>query len=131
MADNDLNIKTFDDVYKAVGVIIELAQDLERYYKQCAELIDFETDKLDEGVLNRINGVLYSYNNITKQDLDTLQNAKKEYDYLIHEFFWDSSISGDVELIERRLNSIYNSICLSCDVLEKVVQDFNKSYHYF
>ena len=38
---HDFKIKTFDDVYKAVGIIIQISQYLEQEYRQYAKLINF------------------------------------------------------------------------------------------
>ena len=131
MIENKFNKETYEDVYKTIGVIIELSQDLERYYRQCAEYLDFDIDKLETREINRINGVLYSYNKISEIEFGNLQSLGKEYYYLIHEFFWDSALNRDLKLMTCRLKEIYDCICKSCDTLEKVLTEFNKSYNYF
>ena len=122
---HDFKIKTFDDVYKAVGIIIQISQYLEQEYRQYAKLINFEIKNLDSATLNKVNNYLHDNKKIADKDYQNLQLVIKERNYINHEFFWDKSFNNNLDLMNDRLNLIYQYICEGCDVVANLISKFN------
>ena len=118
---HDFKIKTFNDVYRAVGIIIQLSQDLECDYRQFVKLTGVEIEKLDSATLSRINCELYKQKKISKKDFDNLQMVIQERNYVNHEFFSDKSFGNNLSLMNERLNMVYNYICEACDVIANLI----------
>ena len=125
LVEHDFKIKTFDDVYRAVGIIIQLQQDLERDYRQYARLINFEIKDLNSATLNKINNQLYKSKVISKKTYDSIKIVIDERNYINHQFFADKSFNYNLDLMNDRLNRIYNYICEGCDVIANLEAVYN------
>lgn len=87
MFNKGFDIKDHDDIYKAIGKIIESAQEWERDYKKLATLLNIKIDNVDIASLNRINNKLFEEKKLTQNDYDNLKQVIRDRNYINHEFF--------------------------------------------
>lgn len=123
-----------DDIFIAVGKIIQAAQEWEKLYKSYVRLIGFKFDNIDKATLNRINKCLFDSKIISEKEYKDLDMVTQERNYINHEFFVDKSYlineSGcciiDMQAISSRLENIYNYIFEATDVVTNLIRKFNK-----
>ena len=70
-------INCSQDIFKAVGDLIRLSQELEHEYKRLAEKLGVKTKGLNTKSLNIINKLLYGERRIDKQSLENLKKSNK------------------------------------------------------
>lgn len=87
MFNKGFEIKEWDDIYKAIGKIIESAQEWESEYKKLAVLLDIKIYNVNTSSLNRINNNLFKENKLSQKDYDNLKQVINDRNYINHEFF--------------------------------------------
>lgn len=104
-------IKNFpDDVYIAVGKIIQSSQELERDYKTLATKLKLKVKDINNSSLNKLNDALKKSGNLTPKEYDNLKEVIRIRNDINHKFFIkifdDTSIGYDDKM--RRFNSVLN-----------------------
>ena len=116
-----------DDVFNAVGRIIKAAQELEKDFKNLAELYCVNVKNLNTSSLNVLNGKLKKENCFTSEEFDDLAKIIKERNDINHYFFikdfCDESEPYDKKIltIENKLNRIMNLICEADDAVNNKI----------
>lgn len=105
------DIKNFpDDVYIAVGKIIQSSQELERDYKTLATKLKLKVKDINNSSLNKLNDALKKSGNLTPKEYDALKEVIRIRNDINHKFFIkifdDTSIGYDDKM--RRFNSVLN-----------------------
>lgn len=105
------DIKNFpDDVYSAVGKIIQSSQELERDYKTLATKLKLKVKDINNSSLNKLNDALKKSGNLTPKEYDALKEVIRIRNDINHKFFIkifdDTSIGYDDKM--RRFNSVLN-----------------------
>lgn len=105
------DIKNFpDDVYIAVGKIIQSSQELERDYKTLATKLKLKVKDINNSSLNKLNDALKRSGNLTPKEYNNLKEVIRVRNDINHKFFIkifdDTSIGYDDKM--RRFNSVLN-----------------------
>ena len=123
-----------DDIFIAVGKIIQAAQEWEKQYKSYVKMIGFKIDNIDKATLNKINRRLVDNKIISEKEYKDLDMVIQERNYINHEFFFDKSYLikkfnyciMDMQAISSRLENIYNYIFEATDVVTNLISKFDK-----
>lgn len=109
-------IKNFpDDVYKAVGKIIQSSQELERDYKTLATKLKLKVKDINNSSLNKLNNVLKKSGNLTPKEYNNLKEVIRVRNDINHKFFieiFDEMSKGYDERIVRFSNVLNYSQCV-------------------
>lgn len=128
-----IECNNYDDIFMAIGRIIQAAQEWEKQYKSYVKLIGFEIKNIDKATLNKINKCLYENQIISKKEYEDLDMVIQERNYINHEFFLDESYLTertensyiiDMQAISCRLENIYNYIFEATDVITNLIAKF-------
>lgn len=104
-------IKNFpDDVYKAVGKIIQSSQELERDYKTLATKLKLKVKDINNSSLNKLNDALKKSGNLTPKEYDNLKEVIRIRNDINHKFFIEIFNDMSMGYDERiaRFNSVLN-----------------------
>lgn len=109
-------IKNFpDDVYKAVGKIIQSSQELERDYKTLATKLKLKVKDINNSSLNKLNNALKKSGNLTPKEYNNLKEVIRVRNDINHKFFieiFDEMSKGYDERIVRFSNVLNYSQCV-------------------
>ena len=109
-------IKNFpDDVYKAVGKIIQSSQELERDYKTLATKLKLKAKDINNASLNKLNDALKKSGNLTPKEYNNLKEVIRVRNDINHKFFieiFDEMSKGYDERIVRFSNVLNYSQCV-------------------
>lgn len=109
-------IKNFpDDVYKAVGKIIQSSQELERDYKTLATKLKLKVKDINNASLNKLNDALKKSGNLTPKEYNNLKEVIRVRNDINHKFFieiFDEMSKGYDERIVRFSNVLNYSQCV-------------------
>lgn len=122
-------IKNFpNDVYNAVGQIIESAQEWEQEYKKLASMLNIPVKKISKASLNKLNETLKSNNLICDKEYKNLKEVIKIRNYINHEFYLTDfqNYNNDdydkyIEKIEKKLNNAQFLIFEATDVVDNKI----------
>ena len=118
-----LKIKNADDIYRAVGQIIQASQQWEQNYREYALRVGVEIEKHDIATLRRVNGALKEKGIISERDYNNLNRVIHLRNYVNHEFFIQD-FYRDYEWIEEELSEIlfyvYEAVDLVANMTEKL-----------
>lgn len=118
MFNKGFDIKDCDDIYKAIGKIIESAQEWERDYKKLAKMLNIEIENIDTSSLNRINNRLFEENKLSQKDYDNLKQVINDRNFINHEFFLEyRQACNEYKEIGNRLSHILFLIHEANDVI--------------
>lgn len=124
MFNKGFEIKEWDDIYKAIGKIIESAQEWEIEYKKLAMLLDIKIDKIDTSSLNRINNNLFKEKKLAQKDYDNLKQVINDRNYINHEFFLKyRQDCKDFEEIGEKLSHILFLIHEANDIISNKIDE--------
>lgn len=116
-------IKNADDIYCAVGQIIQASQQWEQNYREYALRVGVEIEKHDIATLRRVNGALKEKGIISERDYNSLNRVIHLRNYVNHEFFIQD-FHRDYEWIEEELSEIlfyvYEAVDLVANMTEKL-----------
>ena len=104
-------IKNFpDDVYIAVGKIIQSSQELERDYKTLATKLKLKVKDINNSSLNKLNDALKKSGNLTPKEYDNLKEVIRIRNDINHKFFIEIFNDMSMGYDERiaRFNSVLN-----------------------
>lgn len=104
-------IKNFpDDVYKAVGKIIQSSQELERDYKTLATKLKLKVKDINNSSLNKLNNALKKSGNLTPKEYNNLKEVIQVRNDINHKFFIEifDDISKGYDEIMVRFNNVLN-----------------------
>ena len=104
-------IKNFpDDVYKAVGKIIQSSQELERDYKTLATKLKLKVKDINNSSLNKLNNALKKSGNLTPKEYNNLKEVNQVRNDINHKFFIEifDDISKGYDEIMVRFNNVLN-----------------------
>ncbi len=119
-------IKDYNDVYCAVGKIIQAAQEWEQHYKNCADVLGLQLKNLQTATLNKINKNLLQTKKINDKDFKNLKFVIDKRNYINHEFFLKPL--KHFNLVEDELNEILFYIFEATDVVSNLIGRKNKAY---
>lgn len=105
------DIKNFpDDVYIAVGKIIQSSQELERDYKTLATKLKLKVKDINNSSLNKLNDALKKSGNLTPKEYDNLKEVIRIRNDINHKFFIEIFNDMSMGYDERiaRFNSVLN-----------------------
>lgn len=109
-------IKNFpDDVYIAVGKIIQSSQELERDYKTLATKLKLKVKDINNSSLNKLNNALKKSGNLTLKEYNNLKEVIQVRNDINHKFFieiFDDISKGYDERIVRFSNVLNYSQCV-------------------
>ena len=127
-------IKNFpDDVYKAVGELIWLSQELEESFKKLTELLHLPVKNIDGSSLNKLNDALKKNKQISEKEFQNLQFVIRARNYLNHSFFLNEYREGNEKTAERTLNYFRYVICEASDFINNrldMIEHENSSAYY-
>ena len=110
------DIKNFpDDVYIAVGKIIQSSQELERDYKTLATKLKLKVKDINNSSLNKLNNALKKSGNLTLKEYNNLKEVIQVRNYINHKFFieiFDDISKGYDEMMVRFSNVLNYSQCV-------------------
>ncbi len=123
-------IKDFpNDVYNAVGKIIQYSQEFEQDYKNLAKMLKLKIKNLENSSLNRINRKLNEANLISKTEYNVLEKVIDYRNYINHEFYLtdfrktNKSYEEKLESIEQILNTVNFCIFEANDLIKNKVDN--------
>ena len=119
----NFKIKNVDDVYSAVGRIIQAAQAWEEDYRTFVKLVGVEMEKKDIATLRRVNNTLYENGKITEKEKNDLNRVIHMRNYINHEFFLQD-FHKSYEWIEEELSEILHYIFEANDVVANMIDKF-------
>ena len=110
------DIKNFpDDVYIAVGKIIQSSQELERDYKTLATKLKLKVKDINNSSLNKLNDALKTSGNLTPKEYNNLKEVIRVRNDINHKFFieiFDDMSKGYDERMVRFSNVLNYSQCV-------------------
>ncbi len=110
------DIKNFpDDVYIAVGKIIQSSQELERDYKTLATKLKLKVKDINNSSLNKLNDALKRSGNLTPKEYNNLKEVIRVRNDINHKFFieiFDDMSKGYDERMVRFSNVLNYSQCV-------------------
>lgn len=110
------DIKNFpDDVYIAVGKIIQSSQELERDYKTLATKLKLKVKDINNSSLNKLNNALKKSGNLTLKEYNNLKEVIQVRNDINHKFFieiFDDISKGYDEMMVRFSNVLNYSQCV-------------------
>jgi hypothetical protein len=110
-------IKNHNDIYNAIGQIIQAAQYWEQDYRDYASMVGgLPIDKLDIATLRRLNTSLMEEGKITEKEFRDLKHVIHLRNYINHEFFL-VDFYKDYEWLEEKLNNTLLMIYEASDVV--------------
>lgn len=115
-----------NDVYKAVGELIWLSQELEESFKKLTELLHLPVKNIDGSSLNKLNDALKKNGKITEKQFEKLQRVIEARNYLNHSFFLNDFREPDEKISERTLNYFRYVICEATDFISNRLDELNK-----
>ena len=119
----NFKIKSPDDIYIAVGRIIQAAQTWEEDYRTFASLCGVDMEKRDIATLRRVNNVLFEQGKITEKEQNDLNRVIHMRNYVNHEFFLHD-FHRSYEWIEEELSEILHYIFEANDVVSNMIDKF-------
>ena len=119
----NFKIKNPDDIYIAVGRIIQAAQAWEEDYRSFATLCGVEMEKRDIATLRRVNNILFEQGKITEKEKIDLNRVIHMRNYVNHEFFLHD-FHKSYEWIEEELSEILHYIFEANDVVANMIDKF-------
>lgn len=113
-------INCTQDIFKAVGDLIRLSQELEHEYKRLAEKLGVKTKGLNTKSLNIINKLLYGERRIDKQSFENLKKVIKVRNYINHSYFLNDFAKDNIEQ-EKILNFSCFILCEGSDIISNLI----------
>lgn len=88
MEESRFHIRDYpNDVYKAVGQIIQAAQEWEQEYKKLANMLNVPIRKIGKASLHRLNNELKKHSLISDKDYNNLKKVIEIRNYINHKFY--------------------------------------------
>ncbi len=126
-------IKNFpDDVYYAVGKIIQASQEWEQDFKELVSMIHLQVKKINESSLNKLCGALKKHRQITEKEFEDLKRIIKARNYINHEFFLTDfrepceDYDLHMENLQTKLNFTYDVIFEATDFIKNKIDRFKR-----
>lgn len=123
-----------NDVYKAVGKIIEISQEWEEKYKELASILGLlPVEKIEKASLNKLNEALKKYGSLSEKDFGNLKKVIEIRNYVNHNFFLTdfrkpfNSYEQKLETLERKLNSARVLIFEATDVILNKIDEVREA----
>ena len=124
-------IKNFpDDVYYAVGKIIQASQEWEQDFKELVRMIHLQVKKINESSLNKLCDALKKHRQITEKEFEDLKRIIKARNYINHEFFLTDfrgpceDYDLHMENLQTKLNFTYDVIFEATDFIKNKIDRF-------
>lgn len=103
----DIKVKSIDDIYFAVGKIIQISQQWENEFRELCELCGSKIENLETATLNKQNDRLYDDKIFNDKEYEKLKEVIKFRNFINHQFFLDDDWHYPLEEVEETLNGIY------------------------
>lgn len=116
-----------NDVYTAVGKIIQISQEWEEEYKKLARLLQITVKKIEKSSLNKLNEALKKEGMLTDEEFGDLKEVIRMRNYINHQFFLTdfkkqyASYDEGIMAQENILNAIYFFICEATDMVSNII----------
>lgn len=116
-----------NDVYTAVGKIIQISQEWEEEYKKLARLLQITVKKIEKSSLNKLNEALKKEGMLTDKEFGDLKEVIRMRNYINHQFFLTdfkkqyASYDEGIMVQENILNAIYFFICEATDMISNKI----------
>ncbi|MDE6442495.1 MAG: hypothetical protein K2L12_07095 [Clostridia bacterium] len=134
MDDKYFTIKEYpEDVYCAVGQIIQHSQEWEQEYKRLALMCNIPVKKVTKSSLNKLNDALKKLNYISQEDYKKLKTVIDIRNYINHSFYLiDFQKSYDsyeqrLKTLEYKLNSAQFLIFEATDFIDNIIDKLQGS----
>ena len=122
----------YDAVYKAIGKIIESAQEWEEEYRNCVKMHNITMNNLERKTLVKINQKLKKKKIITQEEYVTLSKIIEERNKINHDFFIVTmkNYEGNDkwEYIKNYLNVVWSIIFEARDIVENIANKNNPNH---
>lgn len=128
MMEKNFTINDVEDIFKAIGKIIQSAQEWERDYKELAKILNIELDDehINTASLNKLNEKFKGESKLSQKDYENLKGVIDMRNYINHEFFLKDFDKPFVE-IEEILNKVQFYIFEANDVESNQIDHFRGS----
>ena len=103
----NIKVKSIDDIYLAVGKIIQISQQWENEFRELCELCDCKIANLETATLNKQNDRLHDDKVFNDEEYEKLGKVIELRNHINHQFFLDDDWHYPLEEVEETLNSIY------------------------
>lgn len=124
------DIKSYNDVYSAVGKIIEASQELEQTFKEYANCKNVNIENVGTATLNKLNNEFYKnkfYDEKLYKDLKTIIEKRN---YINHEIFVElkKTTIREYDKISNELNNILFLIYEASDFIQNFIDEINGQF---
>lgn len=103
----DIKVKSIDDVYLAVGKIIQISQEWENEFCELCEICNCKIPNLETATLNKQNNRLRGDRVFNEDEYEKLGKVIELRNHINHQFFLDNDWHYPLEEVEETLNGIY------------------------
>ena len=114
-------IKSSEDVYFAIGKIIEASQDLEQEFKTYVNLLSIDMPNLEISTLNKLNEKLHTKGFVDDNLYKNLKDVISMRNYINHDFFLQQH--SDYQILNEELNKILYYIFEANDVISNKIDE--------
>lgn len=118
-------IKEYNDIYKAVGKIIEASQELEQTFKRYALLKEVKLKDLETSTLNKLNNEFHQKGFYDDELYKNLKFIIDRRNYINHELFLELRKTNvvDYNKVSDSLNNTLFLIFEASDLIENIIDD--------
>ena len=116
-------INEVNDIYAAVGCIIQQSQEWEYTFRNLCKLYELYLEDLETATLNKMNIIMRDKGFLTKTESRKLKNIIQIRNDVNHKSFMDKDWSYPFDEVEETLNSIFYLICDGIDFINNKIND--------
>ena len=119
--DRYFSIKSGEDVYFAIGKIIEASQDLEQAFKTYVDLLGIDVPNLETSTLNKLNDKLHKEKKFSDDLYNNLKTVISMRNFINHEFFLNRN--NNYQMLNKELHKVLNYIFEANDVISNKIDE--------
>ena len=121
------SIKDVEDIYPAIGKIIQQSQEWEMLFRELCSLCGAKVDDLEISTLNRMNNELFRNKVFDEKKYNKLREIISLRNYINHIFFTEKGWSFPFNEVEETLNSISYLIFEGMDFIGNKIDEIKGS----
>ena len=123
-------INEFNDIYKAVGKIIESSQELEKTFKRYAFFKGVKLENLELSTLNKLNNEFHKKGFYDDELYEKLRFIIDRRNYINHELFLELRKTNilDYNKVSDNLNATLFLIYEASDLIQNFIDEINGQF---
>lgn len=127
---NTFKINGPDDIYFAVGKIIQQGQEWENAFRKLCGAYNLKIGDLEKSTLNKMSGLLFKKKYLNKDEYEQLKGIINLRNIINHKYFLDKDWSFPYDEVQETLNSIYYLICDGIDYIDNKLDELDETHYH-